>query len=248
MQNNWFLSWRGQDNSSEHMNGAPKPTGAKSEAAAANPVPSPSTLDNRWATSRMDLLDADEIYRSAGITGPHLGYTIEKIIEMLQSEHIKMLPAEAKRSSLLMALEAAGVQVDEVLHDANLRQHALTSHEANQRKRLEEFEARKAQENVTIQAEAERVAAEYAARISQNLGEVARTRDSFRNWQSKKQQEAQRIVAAVALCFSHSDAPASNGKPPADRMAAFRELAAAYKDTEFVDRGKGLSPSITDNR
>ena len=80
----------------------------------------------------MDLPAFDEIYRAAGIKGPRLGYTIEKVIEMLQSEHIKTLPADNKRSSLLMALDAAGVQVEEVLHDATLRQHAITSHEAIQ--------------------------------------------------------------------------------------------------------------------
>jgi len=238
VHNKWFSSWRAQDNSSEHINGAPKPAGGvRTEPAAASPTPAVRSSDDRIAASRMDLPDVDEIYRAAGIKGPRLGYTIEKVIEMLQSEHIKALRAETKRASLLMALEAAGVQVDEVLHDATLRQHALTSHEAAQRKRLEEYEARKAQENAAIQAEAERVAAEYAARISHNLGEVARARESFRNWQAKKQQEAQGIVAAVALCFSQGGATAdSTGKPPADRMAAFRELAAAYKDPDFVDR------------
>ena len=97
-------------------------------------------------------------------------------------------------------------------------------------------EARKAQENVTIQAEAERAAAEYAARISRNRDEVAREKESFRAWQMKNQHEAHRIAAAVALFLTQSDTLTNNGKPSADRMAAFRELAAAYKDPEFVDR------------
>jgi hypothetical protein len=237
VQNKWLSSWRGQDNSSEHINGAPKPTGGvQTEASVDSPVPSAYSSGNGFAASRMDLLALDEIYRSAGIKGPRLGYTIEKVIEMVQSEHIKTLPTETKRSALLMALDAAGVQVDEVLHDAILRQHAITSHEATQCKRLEEYEARKAQENVTIQGEAERAAAEYAARISHNLDEVAREKESFRKWQAKEKYEAQRIAAAVALFLTQSGAPTSNGKPPADRMAAFRELAAAYNDPAFVDR------------
>ena len=215
----------------------------QSAAVAPSSVPSTDSPDRSFPAARMDFPAVDEIYRSAGIQGPRLGYTIEKIIEMLQNEHIKNLPADTKRSSLLMALDAAGVQVDEVLHDAALRQHALTSHETTQRKRLEEYEARKAQENVAIQAEADRVAAEYAARISHNLGEVARAREGFRSWQTKKQQEAQRIVAATALCFSRSGggAPASSGKPAVDRMAAFRDLAAAYNDPEFLERGQQAS-------
>ncbi len=237
MHNKWLSSWRGHANSSEHINEAPKPTvGVQSEASAERRVPSAHSSGNGFAASRMDLLASDEIYRSAGIKDPRLGYTIEKVIEMLQSEHIKTLPTEAKCSALLMALEAAGVQVDEVLHDATLRQHAITSHEAIQCKHFEEYEARKAQENVTIQAEAERAAAEYAARISYNIDELAREKENFRKWQAKNQYQAQRIAATVALFLKQSGAPTSDSKPPTDRMAAFRELAANYNDPAFVDR------------
>ena len=139
-----------------------------------------------------------------------------------------------KRSSLLMALEAAGVQVDEVLQDATLRQRAISSYEAIQRKHLEEYEARKAQENCAIQAEAERVAAEYAVRISGNLDEVSGEKESFRKWQARKQHEAQGIADAVALCVTQNSA--TNARTPADSMAAFRELAAATADPAFVHR------------
>ena len=56
----------------------------------------------------------DEIYSSAEIHAPH-GYTIMKIADMLQSEHIRNLPAEVKRSSILLALDAAGVKLQEVI-------------------------------------------------------------------------------------------------------------------------------------
>ena len=237
MNNKWLSSWRGQDNSSEHINDAPKRTGcAQAEAPAESLVPSAHSSGNGFAASRMDLMALDEIYRAAGVKDPRLGYTIEKVMEMLQSEHIKTLPTETKRSALLMALEAAGVQVDEVLHDATLRQHAITSHEAIQCKHFEEYEARKAQENITIQAEAERAAAEYAARISHNLDELAHKKENLRKWQAKNQYEAQRIAATVALFLKQSGAPTSNSKPPADRMAAFRDLAASYNDPAFTDR------------
>ena len=237
MQNKWLSSWRGQDTSTEHIHSAPKPTtGAQTEASPDSRTQSAQSSGNGFAACGMDLLAFDDIYRSAGIKGPRLGYTIGKVIEMLQSEHIKSLPTEAKRSSLLMALEAAGVPVDEVLQDATLRQRAITSYEAIQRKHLEEYEARKAQENVTIQAEAERVAAEYAARITHNLDEVAREKESFRKWVSKKQYEAQSIGDAVAMCLTQSSAPVVSGKAPADRMAAFRELASATNDPVLAHR------------
>lgn len=234
MQNKWFTTWRGQDDSDGPANGTPAPApGGPSEATPDGRVDA-HTSGNGFASSGVDLMTFEEIYRSAGIKGPRLGYTIGKVIEMLHSEHIKSLPAEMKRSSLLMALEAAGVQVDEVLQDATLRQRAINSYEAIQRKHLEEYEARKAQDNCAIQAEAERVAAEYAARISGNLDEVAHEKDSFRKWQAGKQLEAQGIADAVALCVTQSSG--GNGKLPADRMAAFRELAGATADPAFAHR------------
>jgi hypothetical protein len=234
MQNKWFTSWRGQDDSDGLANGTSLPAaGVQPETAPENRAEAHSS-GSGFASSGVDLMVFEEIYRSAGIKGPRLGYTIGKVIDMLHSEHIKSLPAEMKRSSLLMALEAAGVQVDEVLQDATLRQRAISSYEAIQRKHLEEYEARKAQENCAIQAEAERVAAEYAARISANLDEVAGEKESFRKWQAKKQHEAQGIADAVALCVTQNSA--GNARASSDSMAAFRELAAATTDPAFSHR------------
>src|SRR5579864_3085883 len=234
MQSKWFASWRGQDDAGYQINGGAQANDGSQLEHASDSRVSAHSSGNGFATSGVDLLPFEEIYRSAGIKGPRLGYTIGKVIEMLHSEHIKSLPAEMKRSSLLMALEAAGVQVDEVLQDATLRQRAINSYEAIQRKHLEEYEARKAQDNCAIQAEAERVAAEYAARISGNLDEIAREKESFRKWQAKKQHEAQGIADAVALCVTQN----SGGKTrtSSDSMAAFRELANATTDPAFLHR------------
>jgi hypothetical protein len=232
MQNKWFQlgSWRNEDGSNGAV-AASAPLGNVPDGACEDrSVVSVNHSTEGFALSGLDLLAFDEIYKSAGIKGPRLGYSIGKVIEMLHSEYIRSLPAEAKRASLLMALEAAGVQIDEVLQDATLRQRAINSYEGIQRKHLEEYEARTAQENCAIQAEMERVSAEYAARISKNLDEVAREKDSFRKWQGKKQHEAQRIAEAVALCVTQASA-----KPAADPVAAFRELAAS--DPAYLHRG-----------
>ena len=53
----------------------------------------------------------EELYSSAQITTPSHGYTILKVADMLQSEHIRALNNDVKRSSILVALDAAGVKV-----------------------------------------------------------------------------------------------------------------------------------------
>ena len=231
MQNKWFPlgSWRNEVGSNGAVTASEPPVNVPDGAYEDRSV-SVNRSTEGFALSGIDLMAFDEIYKSAGIKGPRLGYSIGKVIEMLHSEHIRGLPTESKRASLLMALEAAGVQIDEVLQDATLRQRAINSYEGIQRKHLEEYEARKAQENCAIQAEMERVSAEYAARISKNLDEVAREKDSFRKWQAKKQHEAQRIAEALALCVTQASA-----KPAADPIAAFRELAAS--DPAYLHRG-----------
>ena len=150
--------------------------------------------------SPSNLLSYDDIYHAAGILTPRSGYGVHKVVDMLSSDRIRELSKDIKRAAVLMALDAAGTSPDELLKDATHRQQALDSYEAGQQKQLEEFEARKAQENAKIQAELERLAAHYAERIKQNQEQVLREKDALHNWQMAKQSESQRISEVMELC------------------------------------------------
>jgi len=119
---------------------------------------------------------------------------------MVNSPHLAGLTAETKRASLLMALDAAGVQLEDLLQDAMARQRALNEYEDVQYKRLKEFEAQKAKENEAIQVEIDRVNAAHMARIQANLEEVSRREDTFRGWKKRKQKESEVIAEAAAFC------------------------------------------------
>jgi hypothetical protein len=155
--------------------------------------------DEPESGAELELLSMEDIYRVAGIVGPRKGYSINKIVEMLHSEHLRGLSKEMKRASVLMALDAAGVTVDEVLQDAKARQDAIDSYETEQRKQFEAQLARKAEENAQIQAEMERVKARYTERLRRNLDGMAREKATFGNWLTAKQQEAQSMAEAVDL-------------------------------------------------
>jgi len=157
------------------------------------------------------LLSCEDIYRASGILSPHAKYSITKIAEMLGNAHIRDLSKEVKRASMLMALDAAGTPVDEVLQDATRRQHALDIYEAGQQKLFEEFEATKSRENAHIQAELERVTAHYTDRIKQNNEQVLREKNALLTWQTMKQQESQRIAEAVVLCGKQPGVEAPGG-------------------------------------
>ena len=128
-----------------------------------------------------------------------LGYDIDTVSAMLESDHMRGMTNEVKRASVLMALEAAGIPVNELLQGGAKRLDALNAYEAGERKRFEEYEARKSQESAQIQLEIERMTAHCMDRIKHNLGEVTLAKDAFLNWQTTKLKEAQRISDAVAI-------------------------------------------------
>jgi hypothetical protein len=180
---------------------------------------------------RGELLGYEDIYRASGIMSPGAGYGIHKVVDMLNNERLRDLSKEAKRASVLMALDAAGISSDELLTDATRRQNALTAYESAQVKQLEDFEARKAKENGKIEEEMEKIRAHYAERVQANLDQVEKEKDALRNWQMAMQHETQRIAEVIELCGKQPE-PAS--KPKA--MAA----AAGAQSVE-----KSESPSIS---
>jgi len=168
---------------------------------------------------QVELPPTEDIYREAGIMIPRKGYSIQKVVEMLNSEHIRGLSKEMKRAAVLMALDAAGIPLEQVQQDAKVRQAALDAFEAGQKKQVEVEWARKAEEIVQIQAELESIKAHYMARVSRNLEGVAREKVAFSSWQTMKQQEIQSMSEAAELCLK---APAA--APP---IAAHTEIGLA---------------------
>jgi hypothetical protein len=156
----------------------------------------------------------EEIYRAAEVNTPAHGYTIMKVADMLQSEHIRGLPAEVKRNSILLALDAAGVKIDEVIEDAVKRDRALDTYERVLQKSAEDVEARKTEENRKLEAEMERLAAEYRARIQANSDEVSKEKDRFYGWRLQKQQEEKKIADAVSYFASENPITVSGAAAP----------------------------------
>jgi len=101
-----------------------------------------------------------------------------------------------------MALEAADTGVSDVLNDVVIRQRALDDYEEALKEKVKQFEAAQAEQNRLRQAELDRLTSQYQARIQANLDAVERIHELLRNWQRTKQQEAQRLIDAAALCVS----------------------------------------------
>jgi hypothetical protein len=210
---NYFLSvdqpeeGKSEEGASAEESGAPR-TAAQTVAEIASGI----TAEPKFTGAVTHPASFQEIYEAAEITVPSHGFTILKIIDLLQSEHIRNLARDVKRSSLLLALEAAGVKAQEVVQDAVRRDKALDTYESVQQKALQELEARKTQENQQLQAEIEKRINEMQSRIQANNDEVAKEKERFFGWQLKKQQEEQKIADAMSYFTSEKPITAAGGK------------------------------------
>ena len=110
----------------------------------------------------------EEVYLNAGIKTAGKNYTILKIAEMVNSRHLSDMTPEAKRNSLMMALEAAGAEIGDLLQDAVTRNRALDEYEEERQEEVRKFEAFKAEENNKLHAELEHLTSQYMSKIQAN--------------------------------------------------------------------------------
>ena len=168
-----------------------------SEVVSAEPEPT-------FAAPVTTPTDLNEIYSAAKIGTPGHGYSVLKVAEMLQSEHIRSLPPDVKQKSILVALDAAGVKVADIIEDAVQRDRALDTYERVLTKSLEDLRTQKAAENQQIQDEINKRVAELKARVDQNDAELTAEQNNLLAWRVRKRQEEDRIAEAVGYFVSEN--------------------------------------------
>ena len=170
-----------------------QPDAAQMVAQIAASIPA----ESKFTAPVADPSSFAEIYQAAEIAPPAHGYTIEKVAAMLQSEHLRGLSTEVKRSSILVALEASGAKIEDVIQDAVRRDRALDGYERVLQKSLSDIQTRKSEENRQIEAEMNKMLAEYRARIQANNEAISKETARFSAWRTKKQQEEKNIADTV---------------------------------------------------
>ena len=176
----------------------------KSAAQSVAEIASTIAAEPKFTTPISDPTSFDEIYKAAEIPPAPQGYTILKISQMLESEHIRNLPSDVKRSSVLVALDAAGVDIKEVIQDAVRRDRALDTYERVQQRAVQELEARTSKENSDLQTQIDKYVTEQRAKIQGNNDELSREKERFTGWRLKKQQEEKKIADAVGYFVSEN--------------------------------------------
>jgi hypothetical protein len=203
-------------------------THAETQSSTFSELPRPEPTPD----SATRLPSFDEIYRRSTFkTSPKMAeWHILKLADMLNSEHLRGLSPAAKHSALLMALEAGGVAVEDMLQDAVQRQRVLNEYEETQLRRLQEIEAIKQRENDRLNAEMEAACAKYRTRIAAGVEEIEREHQVFREWQEHKEREQRRIADAAAACVS-SDAAAASSDVSVARLLDKNANAARFRES-----------------
>jgi hypothetical protein len=142
--------------------------------------------------------DLEVVYRSAQIPTPAHGYSVIKVAEMLRSEHLHALPDDVKKRSIMVALDAAGVKVADIVEDAVRRDRALDTYERVLIKNLEDTKSQKDSENAQLEAEINQRVSELRQRIADNQAEIDRERKELEAWRAGKREEENRIAEAVS--------------------------------------------------
>ncbi|HWF03368.1 MAG TPA: hypothetical protein VHA06_06750, partial [Candidatus Angelobacter sp.] len=193
--------------------GAQPSVGQKSPAQTVAEIASSVSAEPKFTSPVSKDGTFDEIYQAAEIPPAPQGYSIMKVADMLQSEHIRSMPSDVKRSSVLVALDAAGVDIKDVIQDAVRRDKALDGYERVQERAITDLETRKTQENAQIQAELDKYVAEQRAKIQSNNDDVTREKERFFGWRLKKQQEEKKISDAVAPFVTENPITTGSGNP-----------------------------------
>lgn len=154
--------------------------------------PSPSS------SSDLKLDSVAALYDQANLAEMTQGYSALKVVSMLKSEHLRNMPMEAKRSSILLALEASGTKLQDVVDDALRRIRLLQQQERETARALESFERRKLEENQNISEELARIVQEYNQRVQSNTEHMARMKAQFLSWRMEVKEEEQRISEALS--------------------------------------------------
>lgn len=190
-------------------------SGTKTAAQSVAEIAATIASEPKFTTPVSDSTSFEEIYKAAEIPLPSQGYSILKVSQMLESEHIRTLPSDVKKSSVLVALEAAGVDIKEIIQDAVRRDRALDGYERVQQRAVQELESRKSAENSEIQSQIDKYVTEQRAKIQANNDEVSREKEHFTGWRLKKQQEEKKIAEAVGYFVTENPITTGDVNAPA---------------------------------
>jgi hypothetical protein len=155
---------------------------------------------NRVSRSEVaaDVQDFVAVYKEAGITlAPH-GYGVDRVAEMLQGKRLAPLGREVKATAVLAALEAARVDVQDVIEDGVRRDKALDAFEAAKERELVEGKAANEARVSSLRKDLDELLKKINGEIEKLKQESQQAEAAFAQLQIRKRQEEARLHDIVA--------------------------------------------------
>jgi hypothetical protein len=174
----------------------------------ASPPPPPSAARSDVA---MQIEDFGAVYDEAGVTIPDHGYGVDKVAEMLQGKRLSQLSREVRATAVLAALEAAQVDVKDVIADAVQRDRALDSFEAAKERELHELREKNEGRVRALRQEMEALLTKINAEIERLKAASESAEKAFAQLQIRKRREEERLHEVVANFVEAPENPITAG-------------------------------------
>jgi F0F1-type ATP synthase membrane subunit b/b' len=162
----------------------------------------------------MEVEDFGAVYDEAGVAIPDHGYGIDKVAEMLQGKRLSSLSREVRATAVLAALEAAQVDVKDVIADAVKRDKALDAFEAAKERELHELRAKNDDRVRELRQEMEGLLTKINAEIERLKAASETAEKSFSQLQIRKRREEERLHEVVSNFVEPTANPITAGSLP----------------------------------
>ena len=146
-----------------------------------------------------DVADFAIVYKGAAVQAPSHGYGVDRIAGMLAHESLAGLDKSVKASAVLAALDAAGVAVEDVVHDGLLRYKALVAFEAAKELELQQVRPRSERRIGELRAAVAAFEKEKQAEIDALTRESAAAVNTLTRLQTRQRAEEERFHRTLSL-------------------------------------------------
>lgn len=162
-----------------------------------------------------DVVDFSEVYAEAGIELPLHGYGVEKVGEMLENKRLAAMAREVKATAVLAALEAAGVELKDVIQDAVRRDKTLDAFFAGKTAETQQLRGRS-------EARIEEIKEQIAVFLKEKNAEIEALKkaaegagQALGKLEERKQREEERLHGILAHFVEAPANPITRAKPAA---------------------------------
>ena len=159
----------------------------------------------------MQVEDFGAVYDEAGVAIPDHGYGVDKVAEMLQGKRLSQLSREVRATAVLAALEAAQVDVKDVISDAVRRDRALDAFEAAKERELHELREKNETRVRALRQEMEALLTKINAEIERLKAASEGAETAFAQLQVRKRREEERLHEVVANFVEAPENPITAG-------------------------------------